>query len=83
MSAMFEKIRRYYEEGLWSAKRVYDAYVKGKITLEEYNLILNPEPVPVVVPTPEEDPTPEETPAPANEPAPEDGEGADDGTDAD
>ena len=39
MSPMFEKIKGWYESGLWSKKRVHDAVVKGKITPEEYEII--------------------------------------------
>lgn len=40
MSSMFEKIKKWYEEGLWSEKRVVDAYKAGKITKEECATIL-------------------------------------------
>ena len=36
---MFEKIKYYYDNGLWSNRKVRDAVVKGKITAEEYKLI--------------------------------------------
>ena len=36
---MFEKIKYYYDSGLWSKSKVRDAVVKGKITTEEYTLI--------------------------------------------
>lgn len=36
---MFEKIKYYYDNGLWSNSKVRDAVVKGKITAEEYKLI--------------------------------------------
>ena len=39
MSPMFEKIKGWYESGLWNKKRVHDAVVKGKITPEEYEII--------------------------------------------
>lgn len=36
---MFEKIKYYYDNGLWTKSKVRDAVVKGKITAEEYKLI--------------------------------------------
>lgn len=36
MSRRFEKVRRYYEEGLWSKARVREAVVHSWITAEEY-----------------------------------------------
>ena len=35
----FEKIKLYYETGLWDINRVKDAVVKGKITAEQYEEI--------------------------------------------
>lgn len=35
-SPKFEKVKGYYDSGLWSKKRVHDAVVKGWITAEEY-----------------------------------------------
>ena len=32
----FEKVRRYYEAGLWSVERVRNAVKKGWITEEEF-----------------------------------------------
>lgn len=32
----FEKVKYYYEQGLWDKARVKDAVVKGWITPEEY-----------------------------------------------
>ena len=43
MSKMFEKIKGYFEKGLWTKKMVGDAVAKGKITAEEYQLITNEE----------------------------------------
>lgn len=43
MGKMFEKIKTYYEKGLWTKKMVHDAVIKGKITEEEYRLITNEE----------------------------------------
>jgi len=36
---MFEKIKAYYEGGLWTKKMVKNAVAKGKITAEEYEII--------------------------------------------
>ena len=33
---MKEKIKRWYEQGLWTAEMVRNAVVKGKITADEY-----------------------------------------------
>lgn len=35
----FEKIKKYYDQGLWSKERVYNMVGKGKITAEEYEEI--------------------------------------------
>lgn len=35
----FEKIKYYYDNGLWTKAMVANAVVKGKITAEEYKLI--------------------------------------------
>lgn len=40
MSKKFAKVKRYYDEGLWSARQVHDAVGKGWITAEEYELIV-------------------------------------------
>lgn len=32
----FEKVKNYYDNGLWSISRVHDAVVKGYITAEQY-----------------------------------------------
>ena len=37
---MFEKIKRYYEEGLWTKEMVRNAVKKGKITIEQYEEIV-------------------------------------------
>lgn len=42
-SKMFEKIKAFYEEGVWSRKRVMDAVAKGKITAAEAREILGEE----------------------------------------
>lgn len=39
MSKKFEKVKGYYDKGLWSKRQVHDAVVKGWITPEEYTLI--------------------------------------------
>ena len=39
MSSKFEKVKSYYERGLWSVSRVRDAVVKGWITAEEFEII--------------------------------------------
>ena len=36
MSKMYEKIREYYNTGLWSEERVRNMVVKGVITEEEF-----------------------------------------------
>ena len=33
---MFEKIKKWYESGMWTKKMVRNAVIKGKITEEEY-----------------------------------------------
>ena len=37
---MYEKIKQYYSDGLWTKEWVRNAVVKGKITAEEYELIV-------------------------------------------
>ncbi len=41
MSKMFGIIKAYYDAGLWSKERVWNAVLKGKITEEEYHLIVD------------------------------------------
>ena len=36
MSSKYEKVKSYYERGLWNISRVRNAVVKGWITSEEY-----------------------------------------------
>ena len=36
MSKMYEKIKKYYDTGLWSEERVRNMVVKGIITEEEF-----------------------------------------------
>ena len=40
MSAKFEKVKKYYDTGLWSAEWVANAVVKGWITAAEYEEIV-------------------------------------------
>lgn len=39
MSNKFEKVKSYYERGMWDISRVRNAVVKGWITAEEYFII--------------------------------------------
>lgn len=39
MSSKFEKVKSYYERGLWDISRVRNAVGKGWITPEEYSMI--------------------------------------------
>lgn len=43
MSAKFEKVKSYYDAGLWSKTRVRNAVIKRWITAEEYRLITGEE----------------------------------------
>ena len=36
MSKMYEKIKAYYDTGLWSEERVRNMVIKGVITEDEY-----------------------------------------------
>lgn len=38
-STKFEKVKRYYDSGLWNKTMVRNAVVKGWITAEEYEII--------------------------------------------
>ena len=38
-SPMFDKIKKWYDEGHWTKKMVYNAVGKGKITAAEYEEI--------------------------------------------
>lgn len=38
---MFEKVKKYYDSGLWSEERVRNVMLKGVITYEEYEKIVN------------------------------------------
>ena len=39
MSKKYNLVKKYYDQGLWSQKRVHDAVDKNWITAEEYKLI--------------------------------------------
>ena len=43
MSKICEKIKEYYNTGLWSEERVRNMVVKGIITEEEYKAIIGKE----------------------------------------
>ena len=43
MSNMYEKIKKYYDTGLWSEERVRNMVIKGIITEEEYKDIVGNE----------------------------------------
>ena len=43
MSKMYEKVKSYYDTGLWSEVRVRNMVVKGIITEEEYASIVGEE----------------------------------------
>ena len=43
MSKMYEKIKEYYNTGLWSEERVRNMVVKGVITEKEYASIVGKE----------------------------------------
>ena len=43
MSKMYDKIKSYYDSGLWSEIRVRNMVVKGIITEEEYKTIIDKE----------------------------------------
>ena len=36
MSKMYEKVKKYYDTGLWSKERVRNMVIKGIITEEEF-----------------------------------------------
>lgn len=42
-SKNFDKVKTYYEKGLWSKHRVHDAVVKNWITADEYREITGEE----------------------------------------
>ena len=39
MSSKFEKVKSYYERGMWDISRVRNAVVKGWITAVEFEII--------------------------------------------
>lgn len=39
MSPMFNKIKKWYDHGIWHKHQVHEAVVKGQLTSEEYELI--------------------------------------------
>lgn len=39
MSKFAEKVKKYYDAGIWTKRMVRDAVEKGKITEEEYQMI--------------------------------------------
>lgn len=43
MSKMYEKIKKYYDTGLWNEERVRNMVIKGIITEEEYKDIIGRE----------------------------------------
>ena len=43
MSKMYEKVKSYYDTGLWNEERVRNMVVKGVITEEEYASIVGKE----------------------------------------
>lgn len=43
MSKMYEKIKKYYDTGLWNEERVRNMVIKGIITEEEYKDIIGNE----------------------------------------
>ena len=43
MSKMYNKIKGYYDTGLWSEERVKNMVIKGVITEEEYASIVGKE----------------------------------------
>ena len=40
MNKVYEKVKRYYDSGLWSKERVWNVHIRGVITEEEYNQII-------------------------------------------
>ena len=40
---MYEKIKKYYESGVWELRKVHDAVVKGWITAAEFKTITGKE----------------------------------------
>lgn len=46
-SPKFEKVKSYFEKGLWKLKQVHDAVEKSWITAEEFKEITGEEYIPV------------------------------------
>ena len=47
MSRKFEKVKEYYDKGLWTKEMVANAVVKEWITAEEYEIIVGEPFVPI------------------------------------
>ena len=47
MSSKFEKVKEYYDKGLWTKEMVANAVVKEWITAEEYEIIVGEPYVPI------------------------------------
>ena len=43
---MYEKIKKWYQQGLWTQEMVANAVTKGIITQEQYESIINDTPAP-------------------------------------
>ena len=43
MSKKYKKVKKFYDEGLWTKSQVHDAVKKMWITVEEYRLITGEE----------------------------------------
>lgn len=39
-SPKYEKVKRYYDKGLWTKEMVHNAVIKGWINAEEYEMIV-------------------------------------------
>ena len=42
---MYEKIKKWYQQGLWTQEMVANAVIKGIITQEQYEAIINDTPI--------------------------------------
>ena len=49
---MFEKVKRFFELGLYTQEQVNQFYDHGKLTQEERDAILQPDPVRIITPMP-------------------------------
>ena len=47
MSRKFEKVKEYYDKGLWTKEMVANAVVKEWITAEEYEIIVGEPYIPI------------------------------------